>query len=34
MGYKPNLILSSRQINNGMSAYVAKKDNSIIGRGG
>ena len=25
MGYKPNLILSSRQINNGMSAYVAKK---------
>lgn len=25
MGYKPNLILSSRQINNGMSAYIAKK---------
>ncbi|MGC6429204.1 MAG: nucleotide sugar dehydrogenase [Flavobacteriales bacterium] len=25
LGYKPNLILSSRQINNGMSAYVAKK---------
>ena len=25
MGYKPNLILSSRQINNGMSAYVVKK---------
>ena len=25
MGYKPNLILSSRQINNSMSAYVAKK---------
>ena len=25
MGYKPNLIISSRQINNGMSAYVAKK---------
>jgi len=25
MGYKPNLILSSRIINNGMSAYIAKK---------
>ena len=25
LGYKPNLILSSRQINNGMSAYIAKK---------
>jgi UDP-N-acetyl-D-galactosamine dehydrogenase len=25
MGYKPNLILSSRQINNGMSAFIAKK---------
>jgi UDP-N-acetyl-D-glucosamine/UDP-N-acetyl-D-galactosamine dehydrogenase len=25
MGYKPNLILSSRKINNGMSAYIAKK---------
>ena len=25
MGYKPNLILSSRQVNNGMPAYVAKK---------
>jgi UDP-N-acetyl-D-glucosamine/UDP-N-acetyl-D-galactosamine dehydrogenase len=25
MGYKPNLILSARQINNGMSAYIAKK---------
>ena len=25
MGYKPNLILSSRIINNGMSEYVAKK---------
>lgn len=25
MGYKPNLILSSRQINNNMSAYVANK---------
>lgn len=25
LGYKPNLILSSRQINNGMSAFIAKK---------
>ena len=25
MGYKPNLILSSRQINNGMSSFIAKK---------
>jgi UDP-N-acetyl-D-galactosamine dehydrogenase len=25
MGYKPNLILSSRQINNGMSVFIAKK---------
>ena len=25
MGYKPNLILSARQINNGMSAFIAKK---------
>ena len=25
MGYKPNLILSSRQVNNGMPSYVAKK---------
>ena len=25
MGYKPNLILSSRIINNGMSAFIAKK---------
>ena len=25
MGYKPNLILSSRIINNGMSLYIAKK---------
>ena len=25
MGYKPNLILSSRQINNGMSTYIVKK---------
>jgi len=25
LGYKPNLILSSRQINNGMSAYITKK---------
>ncbi|MEE3036890.1 MAG: nucleotide sugar dehydrogenase [Bacteroidota bacterium] len=25
LGYKPNLILSSRQINNSMSAYIAKK---------
>ena len=39
MGYKPNLILSSRIINNGMSAYIAKKtirflvdsDNNIKG---
>lgn len=25
LGYKPNLILSSRQINNGMSKYIAEK---------
>lgn len=25
LGYKPNLILSSRQINNGIAAYIAKK---------
>jgi len=25
LGYKPNLILSSRQINNGMSRYIAEK---------
>lgn len=30
MGYKPNLILSSRQINNGMSAYIAKKTIRLI----
>ena len=33
MGYKPNLILSSRQINNGMSAYVAKKTIRLLVEG-
>ena len=30
MGYKPNLILSSRIINNGMSAYIAKNNSFFI----
>lgn len=25
LGYKPNLILGARQINNGMSKYIAEK---------
>ena len=30
MGYKPNLILSARQINNGMSKYIANKTKEEI----
>ena len=34
LGYKPNLILSSRQINNGMSKYIAEKTIKLMIKAG
>lgn len=34
LGYKPNLILSSRQINNGMAKYIAEQSVKLMIKGG